>query len=75
MRETETWVPLKNESPREDLESSGDSPHQDFGFADLSPVDDEDVYDDDEDEEDDYDDISGSGSSEITAIEVAIKQI
>ncbi|XP_077053959.1 syndecan-4 [Siphateles boraxobius] len=57
VRETETWVPLKNESPHEDLESSGDSPRQDFEFA----VDDEDVDDDD----DDYDDVSGSGFSEI----------
>ncbi|XDV35302.1 hypothetical protein PO909_005276 [Leuciscus waleckii] len=69
VRETETWVPLKNESPHEDLESSGDSPHQDFGFADSNPIDDEDVYDDDDDEEDDYDDISGSGSSDIPSFE------
>ncbi|ROK31222.1 Syndecan-4 [Anabarilius grahami] len=70
VRETETWVPLKNKSPHEDLESSGDSPQQDFEFADLNPTDDEDSYDDDEDEdEDDYDDMSGSGSSEIQTIE------
>ncbi|XP_039547837.1 syndecan-4 [Pimephales promelas] len=73
VRETETWVPLKTESPHEDLESSGDSTHQDFEFADLNPIDDEDVYDDDDDEEDDYDDISGSGSSEIIITENDLK--
>ncbi|KAK7155795.1 hypothetical protein R3I93_010452 [Phoxinus phoxinus] len=62
VRETETWVP---ESLHEALESSGDSPHQDFEFADVNPIDDEDLYDDDDEAEDDYDDISGSGSSEI----------
>ncbi|KAK9973736.1 hypothetical protein ABG768_024445 [Culter alburnus] len=72
VRETETWVPLKNKSPHEDLESSGDSPQQDFEFTDLNPTDDEDSYDDDDDEdedEDDYDDMSGSGFSEIQTIE------
>ncbi|XP_016388138.1 syndecan-4-like [Sinocyclocheilus rhinocerous] len=58
VRETETWVPLKNKSSNEDLESSGDSPNEDFEFADLNPTDDEDGLDDDEDD-DDYD---GSGS-------------
>ncbi|XP_048055077.1 syndecan-4 [Megalobrama amblycephala] len=72
VRETETWVPLKNKSPHEDLESSGDSPQQDFEFDDLNPTDDEDNYDDDDDDdedEDDYDDMSGSGFSEIQTIE------
>ncbi|XP_067316537.1 syndecan-4 [Pseudorasbora parva] len=63
VRETETWVPLKSTSPHEDLESSGDSTHEDFQFADLNPVDDE---DDVEDDYDDYEDMSGSGSSEIS---------
>lgn len=61
VRETETWVPLKNKSPHEDLESSGDSPNEDFEFAALNPIDDEDGFEDDEDE-DDYD---GSGSGFI----------
>lgn len=69
VRETETWVPLKNKSPHEDLESSGDSPQQDFEF-DLNPTDDVDSYDDDDDDDededqDDYDEMSGSGFSEI----------
>ncbi|KAL0191686.1 hypothetical protein M9458_014384, partial [Cirrhinus mrigala] len=42
--------------------SSGDSPNEDFAFADLNPDDDEDGFDDDDDEEDDYD---GSGSGFI----------
>ncbi|XP_026121775.1 syndecan-4-like [Carassius auratus] len=50
VRETETWVPLKNESPHEDLESSGD-----FEFAEFIPADDE-----------DGDDGSGSGFEEST---------
>ncbi|XP_043098213.1 syndecan-4 [Puntigrus tetrazona] len=61
VRETETWVPLKNNSPHGDLESSGDSPAEDFEFADLNPTDDEDGYDDD-DEEDIEDDYDGSAS-------------
>uniref|UniRef100_A0A673L032 Syndecan-4-like n=1 Tax=Sinocyclocheilus rhinocerous TaxID=307959 RepID=A0A673L032_9TELE len=62
VRETETWVPLKNKSPHEDLETSGDSPNEDFEFADLNPTDDEDSFDDDDDEDDDDDDYDGSGS-------------
>ncbi|XP_016141310.1 syndecan-4-like [Sinocyclocheilus grahami] len=58
VRETETWVPLKNKSSNEDLESSGDSPNEDFEFAHLNPTDDEDGFDYDDDD-DDYD---GSGS-------------
>ncbi|KAI2663882.1 Syndecan-4 [Labeo rohita] len=71
VRETETWVPLKNTSPHEDLESSGDSPNEDFEFAELNPTDDEDGFDDDDDEEDDADyDGSGSGFiDEATVIE------
>lgn len=73
VRETETWVPLKIKSPHEDLESSGDSPNEDFEFADLNPTDDEDGFVDDDDEvEDDYD---GSGSGfldEPTEIETGI---
>ncbi|XP_073708205.1 syndecan-4 [Garra rufa] len=65
VRETETWVPLKNKSPHEDLESSGNSPNEDFEFTELNPADDEDGFDDDDDEEDDYDG-SGSGFLEST---------
>uniref|UniRef100_A0A8C1S030 Syndecan 4 n=1 Tax=Cyprinus carpio TaxID=7962 RepID=A0A8C1S030_CYPCA len=63
VRETETWVPLKNRSPHDDLESSGDSPNEDFEFANLNPTDDEDGFDDEDEDDDDYDG-SGSGFSE-----------
>ncbi|KAK2889583.1 hypothetical protein QQF64_028228 [Cirrhinus molitorella] len=61
VRETETWVPLKNKSPHEDLESSGEPVNEDFGF-DLKLTDDEDGFVDDDDEEDDYE---GSASGFI----------
>ncbi|XP_016312770.1 syndecan-4-like [Sinocyclocheilus anshuiensis] len=61
VRETETWVPLKNKLSNEDLESSGDSPNEDFEFANLNPTDDEDGFDDYDDEDDDDYDSSGSG--------------
>nr|XP_055069439.1 syndecan-4 [Misgurnus anguillicaudatus] len=70
VRETETWVPLKNKSPREDLESSGDSPNGDFEFTNITPTtDDEDGFfdlSDNDDDDDDDDEISGSGDVEIT---------
>ncbi|KAA0712762.1 Syndecan-4 Precursor [Triplophysa tibetana] len=70
VRETETWVPLKNKATHEELESSGDSQNGDFEFAETTPtIDDEDdllqddlgPYDDDE--------ISGSGGDETTGLE------
>ncbi|KAI7807679.1 syndecan-4 [Triplophysa rosa] len=66
VRETETWVPLKNKASHEELESSGHSQNGDFEFAEITPtIDDEDGLDDDEDDEN-YDDMSGSGGAEIT---------
>ncbi|XP_059415715.1 syndecan-4-like [Carassius carassius] len=64
VRETETWIPLKNKSPQDDLESSGDYPNEDFETTNLNPIDDEDGDDDDDDDDDeayDYSDGSGSG--------------
>lgn len=74
VRETETWVPLKNEASQ-DLESSGDSHNRDFEFAEITPtIDDEDGLDEDDDDDDDYyDDMSGSGGAEITDLEVIIQ--
>lgn len=63
VRETETWVPLKNKAAIEDLESSGNSQNEDFEFTDLNQTDDEDGFD--EDDEDDYDDMSGSGFADV----------
>ncbi|XP_026068790.1 syndecan-4-like [Carassius auratus] len=60
VRETETWIPLKNKSPDDDLESSGDFPNEDFEITTVNPTDDED--DDDYDDEEVYDNYDGSGS-------------
>ncbi|XP_051563307.1 syndecan-4-like [Myxocyprinus asiaticus] len=73
VRETETWVPLKNKSHHEDLESSGDSLNGDFEFTEVNPTtDDEDGFEDDDDDDDDYDDMSGSGDTEIVDIDNSI---
>ncbi|XP_051987102.1 syndecan-4-like [Xyrauchen texanus] len=62
VRETETWVPLKNK-PHEDLEASGDTLNGDFQFTGINPTtDDEDGFDEDEDDDDD---MSGSGDTEL----------
>lgn len=75
VRETETWMPMLSEEPRDDLVSSGDSSNgSDFDFIDER----ESTYDDEEDDEvvidDDYEDetddsdyeSSGSGDYEKT---------
>ncbi|XP_056606643.1 syndecan-4 [Triplophysa dalaica] len=74
VRETETWVPLKNKATHEELESSGDSQNGDFEFAEITPtIDDEDdlVKDDlgDYEDDEDNDEMSGSGGAEITDLE------
>lgn len=76
VRETETWVPLKNKSPHEDLESSGDSPNGDFEFTNITPTtDDEDGFDDGDNDDDDDDDDEMSGSGDVGITDEDLKNI